>query len=111
MTGCGWTSRSSCSIIGQPAEAEAILADGPDSAAGHHLRGLAQAELEQFPAAIGSFQPAVALNPEAAASWSNLGMMLKVEGRFDEAIAAHDRAVALDAGQSTGFGSTARSRC
>ncbi len=58
--------------------------------------GLVQAELGHFPAAIASFERAVALDPNAAASWSNLGMMLKVEGRFAEAIAAHDRAVALD---------------
>jgi uncharacterized protein (TIGR02996 family) len=81
---------------GQPAEAEEILADGPDSAACHHLMGLARADQDQFTAAIGAFQRAAALNPEAAASWSNLGMMLKIEGRFAEAIAAHDRAVALD---------------
>jgi Flp pilus assembly protein TadD len=80
----------------QPARAEAILADGPDTAACHHLKGLARAELQQFPAAIDSFRRAVSLAPDAAASWTNLGMMLKVEGLFAEAIAAHDRAVALE---------------
>ena len=79
-----------------PAEAERLLTDGPDSAACHHLRGLAQAEQNRFPASIASFERAVALNPDAAASWSNLGMVLKIEGAFDDAIAAHDRAVALD---------------
>jgi tetratricopeptide (TPR) repeat protein len=80
----------------QATEAEAILADGPATAATHHLMGLIQAELGYFPAAIASFERAVALDPNAAASWSNLGMMLKVEGQFAEAIAAHDQAVALD---------------
>jgi tetratricopeptide (TPR) repeat protein len=80
---------------GQPAEAETILADGPDTAACHHLKGLVQAELNQFPAATASFEQAMALDPNAAASWSNLGMILKVEGRHDEAIAAHDRAIVL----------------
>jgi tetratricopeptide (TPR) repeat protein len=83
---------------GQAAEAEAVLADGPDTAAGHHLLGLAREELGRFGAAIASFERAVALNPRAAASWSNLGMMLKVQGRFAAAIAAHDRAVGLDPG-------------
>jgi Flp pilus assembly protein TadD len=78
------------------AEAEKILADGPDSAACHHLRGLARAEQSQFPAAIASFERAVALDPKAAASWSNLGMVLKVEGQFKASFAAHDRAVALE---------------
>jgi Flp pilus assembly protein TadD len=81
---------------GQPAEAEAILADAPDTAAAHHVIGLVQADLNRFPAAIASFQRAVMLNPRAAASWSNLGMMLKVEGQFAAAITAHDQAVALD---------------
>lgn len=80
----------------QPAEAETILTDAPESAACHHLRGLARAEQNQFPGSIASFEHAVALNPVAAASWSNLGMMLKVEGYFDDAIAAHDKAVALE---------------
>ncbi len=79
----------------EAAEAETILAVGPDSAAGHHLMGVARAEQNEFPSAIASFQAAVALDPDAAASWSNLGMMLKVEGQFDAAIAAHDRALLL----------------
>jgi tetratricopeptide (TPR) repeat protein len=79
----------------RPAEVETILADGPDNAACHHLRGLAQAEQALFAAAIDSFRCAVALDPDAAASWSNLGMVLKVEGHFPQAIEAHDRAVAL----------------
>ena len=83
---------------GQPGEAERILQDGPDSAACHHLRGLARAELNQFVAAAESFRRAVTLNPDAAPSWSNLGMVLKIEGRFDEAIEAHDRAVVIGGG-------------
>ena len=80
----------------QPAEAEKILVDSPDSAASRHLMGLAMAEQNRFPSAIANFEKAVELNPNAAASWSNLGVMLKIEDRFAEAIAAHDRAVALD---------------
>ena len=72
-----------------------MLAEGPDTAAGHHLLGLARGELDDFAAAVVSFEHAVALNPNAAGSWSNLGMMRKVEGRFPEAIEAHDRAVGL----------------
>lgn len=81
--------------IGQPAEAEVLLADGPNTAACHHVMGLVRAEQGKFAAAIESFRRAVGLNPDAAASWSNLGMMLKVEGCFEEAIDAHDRALAL----------------
>lgn len=80
------------------AEAEKLLADGPDTTACHHLTGLARAEQSHFPAAINSFERAVALDPDAAASWSNLGMILKIEGRFTDAISAHDRAVSLAPG-------------
>jgi Flp pilus assembly protein TadD len=80
----------------QATEADAVLADGPDTAACHHLKGLVSAELNRFAAALASFERAIALNPDAAASWSNLGMMLKIEGRYEEAVAAHDRAVELD---------------
>jgi hypothetical protein len=83
---------------GQAVEAEAILRDGPDTGAGHHMMGMVRGELGQFGAAITSFERAVAMDPDSAASWSNLGMMLKVEGRFADTIAAHDRAVALDPG-------------
>lgn len=79
----------------QAARAEAVLAGMADGAAACHLRGLALGEQGRFGEAAAAFRHAVALNPEAAASWSNLGMMLKTEGRFPEAFAAHDRAVAL----------------
>jgi tetratricopeptide (TPR) repeat protein len=84
--------------LGQESEAEAVLAEGPDTAAKHHLLGLVRGELGDFAAAVDSFERAVALNPDAAASWSNLGMTRKVEGRFAEGIDAHDRAVALAPG-------------
>ncbi|HYZ23068.1 MAG TPA: tetratricopeptide repeat protein, partial [Rhodopila sp.] len=77
------------------AEAAAVLAEAPDTAPARHLRGLAQAELGRFAAALEDFRRATELDPQAAPSWSNLGMMLKIEGRFAEAITAHDRAVAL----------------
>src|SRR4051812_25650153 len=77
------------------AAVEAVLADMPGDAAAHHLKGMARAEQGRFPSAIGSFKIAVALDPAAAASWSNLGVVLKIEGQFQGAIAALDRAVAL----------------
>jgi tetratricopeptide (TPR) repeat protein len=83
-----------------PLAAGAVLRDGPPTAAGQHLLGLALAEAADFPGAVDSFRRAAALDPRAAASWSNLGMVLKVEGRFEEALAAHDRAVALAPGDA-----------
>src|SRR6185312_10401519 len=60
----------------------------------HHLAGLANAELGRFQEAIDHFQEAVRLDPIPSMGWSNLGMMLKIERRFDAALAAHDAAVA-----------------
>lgn len=81
-------------------EAETVLADAQDGAPEHHLLGMAQAELGRFQAAIASFRRAVDLDPDATASWSNLGIVLKVEGRFEAAIKAHDRAIALAPGNA-----------
>ncbi len=81
-----------------PAAAEALLADMPGDAAAHHLKGLARADQQRYPLAISSFKIAVALNPLAAASWSNLGIVLKIEGDLQKAIGAHDRAVTLEPG-------------
>ena len=80
----------------RPAQALEVLAGMADSPAVLHLRGLAHADLNDFPAAIACFQQVLTLKPDAAASWSNLGVVLKVEDRFERSIAAHDKAVALD---------------
>lgn len=77
------------------AQANEMLADAAGTPEAQHLRGLALADMGCFGAALAEFQSAVDMTPGAAASWSNLGMMLKIEGRFAEAVAAHDRAVAL----------------
>ena len=81
----------------RPAEAvthfRAWLAQAPDDAGAHHAVGLVLAELGEIEAGISHVQRAVAIDPTPAAGWSNLGMLLKIERRFDEAIAAHDAAV------------------
>ena len=56
--------------------------------------GLALAELGHNEEAIWHFQQAVTTDPTQAASWANLGMLLKVERKFELAIAAYARAVA-----------------
>lgn len=60
-----------------------------------HTNAIELAEQGAFEAAAAAFQAVLDLDPGQAAAWSNLGMMLKVLGRVDDAIAAHDRAVAL----------------
>ena len=79
---------------GDAQAALAALEPTDDSAAAHHLRGLALAEQDDFAAAAEAFRRTVARDPRPADGWSNLGMMLRAEARFDAAIAAHDQAVA-----------------
>ena len=79
---------------GDAPAALAALDPADDSAAAHHLRGLALAEQDDFAAAAEAFRATVARDPAPADGWSNLGMMLRAEARFDAAIAAHDQAVA-----------------
>ena len=84
--------------LGRPAEAakqdRACLARRPDDLAAHHALGTLLAGLGEIETAIGHFRHAVQIDPDPAMGWSNLGMMLKIERRFDEAVAAHDAAVA-----------------
>lgn len=57
--------------------------------------GAVLAELGDHPGAIACFEATIAADPGSAAAWTNLGQALAAAGRFDDAIAAHDRAVAL----------------
>ena len=42
----------------------------------------------------------LALVPQDAGIWSNLGALLRAEGRHDQALRAHERASALDPGST-----------
>ncbi len=62
-----------------------------------HLRvGLFQLALEDYPAAVGAFTTAVALRGESVMAWSNLGNSLCLSGRFAEASACHQQALAVE---------------
>ncbi len=71
----------------------ALLDDGPGTAAAHHQLGLMRAELGDIDSAIAQMQRAVTLDPVPALGWGNLGMLLKVQGRFAESIDAYDAAL------------------
>jgi len=83
--------------LGRPAEAavqfRAWLAQAPEDAGAHHALGLAVAESGEIEAAISHLRQAIAIDPTPAAGWSNLGMLLKIQRQFEDAIAAHDAAV------------------
>ena len=87
---------------GEPAAALSVLRDAPDAPATDLLRGMALAETSRFKEAIRCFEHAARAapdsSPESVSAWANLGMMLKIEGRFTEALAAYDRAIAKAGG-------------
>ncbi len=70
-----------------------LLRDAPGSAAAQHRLGLLRAELGDFDAAIGHMLRAVTLDPVPALGWANLGMLLKVQGRFADSLDAYDQAL------------------
>ena len=84
--------------LGRYAEAlascERAIALAPDFAEAHGNRALALHQLHGAAAALPSYQRAAVLQPSAKA-WFNLGAMLRELDRFDEALAAFDRALAL----------------
>jgi tetratricopeptide (TPR) repeat protein len=49
---------------------------------------------DQRPQAIAAYQQALALRPQAATGWYNLGYLLNAEGRHAEALAAYGQALA-----------------
>jgi Flp pilus assembly protein TadD len=55
-----------------------VLLAHPDNAEAHYEMGQALAEAGRFAEAADSFRKAIACDPEPAAFWANLGMMLKV---------------------------------
>jgi Flp pilus assembly protein TadD len=81
---------------GEPEAALTVLRDAPETPVMFNLRGLALAETGKYKEAARCFESAARLDPGSPSGWSNLGMMLKIEGRFDEALAAYDRAIARD---------------
>ncbi len=72
-----------------------VLEADPNCLAALILSGNAWADLGDFAAAEAAFRAAVRAAPEEATGWTNLGLVLKVACRFDEALEAANRAVAL----------------
>ncbi len=71
----------------------AVLDDGPETAAAHHRLGTIRAELGEIDAAIGHMLRAVILDRRPALGWGNLGLLLKIQGRFDESLDAYAQAL------------------
>lgn len=73
---------------------EQALALRPSALAWHYL-GNARREADDLPAAEIAFRNALALDPRSASAWINLGAVLRLLGRADEAIACYERAESL----------------
>ena len=82
---------------GEPRQAVALLRpllrSQSANAVLHYEIGLSFAEAGAFADAEAEFRAALAINRSPAEFWANLGMMLKVMGRFDEAFEAYDAAI------------------
>lgn len=66
--------------------------------AAHLLVGEALRHLRRLPEATAHFARITELEPRSAAAWYNLGVISSLDGRYADAVAALERAVALDAG-------------
>ena len=74
---------------------EEALGLRPDVMPTRNLLAMALASLGRTQAAIAQLRDVTAGDPSRAGSWANLGLLLKDDGRFDEALAAYDVALTL----------------
>ncbi len=70
-----------------------VLRAHRNSPEAQYQMGLSLAEAGQFAAAAEHFSQAIACDPGPAAFWANLGMMLRIECRFDVALDAYAEAL------------------
>jgi tetratricopeptide (TPR) repeat protein len=80
-------------------DARSILQDmvrrDPADLPARNLLAMTLAATGDTAAAIGQFIAAIKLDPGQPGLWANLGLLLKDDGRFEEAVAAYDTAVRL----------------
>jgi len=96
---------------GRLTEAEALyrrlLAREPQAFAALHMLGVLSAQQGRTAEALDLIGRAVAINPRDSNAWVNYGNVLNLSGRFEEAVASYDRALAMapDAGTLINRGS------
>jgi Flp pilus assembly protein TadD len=73
----------------------AVLNLHPDHVPARNLLAMAYASLGNTETAIENLRASAAHDPSRAGTWANLGLLLKDDGRFDEALAAYDKALTL----------------
>ena len=72
----------------------------PDALPTRNLLAMTLASLGQTDAAISHLREVTERDPSSAGSWANLGLLLKDDGRFGDALAAYDIALALAPGDA-----------
>src|SRR3569623_381973 len=77
----------------------AVLAGAPDNTQALHLLGIVRAQQGRMAEAESLMARAVAADPRAADVRVNHGNVLNLLGRFDEALADHDRSLKLAPGR------------
>jgi Flp pilus assembly protein TadD len=75
----------------------AVTRREPTIAGPHANLGLLYARTNRAQQAIDALQEAIRLNPERAAYYNELGMVLRREGKFSEARRYYDKAIEIDA--------------
>src|SRR5689334_3013466 len=92
---------------GQFADAEQayleILRQHPDHFDALHLLGTIAVQTQQLEHGVELIQKAIRLNGQIAIAHNNLGYALTRLGRFEEALANLDRAIALNPGYADAF--------
>lgn len=85
---------NSGNFVGAEADARALIADDPQSAAAHEILGTALVLQDRIPEGLAALQRAVEVNPMQATAWTKLGDLAQLEGRTAEAVAFFERAIA-----------------
>ncbi|MCZ2111295.1 MAG: sulfotransferase [Dehalococcoidia bacterium] len=85
-------------------QAERLTHAFPDAFALWNLLGVSSARLGRIAGAERAFRCAATLKPDFPDAFSNLGNILKDQGRFDEAVASFERAIALNPGFAEAHG-------
>lgn len=95
-----WYERGLAAEVPDPAAAvvayERAIASRPDFADAHNNLGRVHHDHHRLALAESHYRIALCVNDGVALYWFNLGVAVEDQGRFAEAIAAYERALAID---------------
>ena len=73
-----------------------LLQHFPNSIKLFNIQGASNEGLGRFDAAVGSYKSVLAINPDHATAYYNMGNALKDQGKYEEAIEAYNKALVLN---------------